>query len=332
MGCGHGEGRNLHGGRGARKTAGLTVHAAARNLKYMRRIVFAALVLGALARGAHAQQVPGRDLLDFPLGTLGEAPALATQLGDGLWNPATVSVPLDMRLRIAAAAFATAAEQGATAQTLAAAMRVSRELTVGLVALRAGVRDIVRTDTDPQSVAGDVPYGTNMLSALVARRDPYFTTGVALRFRTGQLDGIRRSAFGLDAGIVTKGLGARDARLALASYLWSPGAGTDERPGLTGAADLRLGGASPEHEMRLAYAVTATQSLGPEHYLVASGRNGHFSARAGISRATSWGLVTWGSRVGLGLHSARYSVGLSREERDGGLPASYQFLLTSRFP
>ena len=310
----------------------MTVHGWARNLKYMRRIVFAALVLGAFPRGAHAQRVPGRDLLDFPLGTLGEAPALAAQVGDGLWNPALAIVQPGVRFRVGAAAFATAAEQGASAQTLVAAMRTAGDLTVGLSALRASVRDIVRTDTDPQTVAGEVPYGTTMLSALVARRQAYLTTGVALRFRAGEVDGTRRSALGLDAGVVTHGLGPRDARIGVASYLWRPGAAADDRPGLSGAADLRLGGRSAEHEVRLAYAVTAVQSMGPEHYLVVGGRNGHFSARAGISRATSWGVATWGSRVGLGLHSARYAVGLSREERDGGLPASYQFTLTSRFP
>ena len=56
----------------------------------MCRMMFAATVSLVLlgARGVEAQRVAGRDLLEFPLGILAEAPALSDQMIGGLWNPA----------------------------------------------------------------------------------------------------------------------------------------------------------------------------------------------------------------------------------------------------
>ena len=62
------------------------------NLKYMSRFIFATLGSLVLTAAAAAQQVPGRDLFEFPLGLLAEAPALSMQMTGGLWNPATASL------------------------------------------------------------------------------------------------------------------------------------------------------------------------------------------------------------------------------------------------
>src|SRR5512132_2588140 len=120
----------------------------------MRRIVFTALIGASALAGpptAAAQRVPGRDLLDFPIGTLAEPAALASQMGDGLWNPATIRLLPDRRARVSAGALATGADQGVVAQAIAGALALPRELTVGASVVRAAVRDLVRTETDPQS-------------------------------------------------------------------------------------------------------------------------------------------------------------------------------------
>jgi hypothetical protein len=62
------------------------------NVKYMSRFIFGLAVSFILSRTATAQQVPGRDLLEFPLGTLAESPALTRQIAGGLWNPATATL------------------------------------------------------------------------------------------------------------------------------------------------------------------------------------------------------------------------------------------------
>jgi len=61
-------------------------------LKLMCRITFAAVAAAAALSPLQAQQVPGRQLYDFPLGALAEAPALANSAGGGFWNPATIAL------------------------------------------------------------------------------------------------------------------------------------------------------------------------------------------------------------------------------------------------
>jgi hypothetical protein len=293
----------------------------------MRRMLFTALLLAA-ARSAGAQRVPGRDLLDFPIGTLAEPAALASEVGDGLWNPATLALPAARRARASAGALATGEDQGVAAQTIAAAVALPHDLTVGLSLLHAAVRDLVHTETDPQSL-GDIPYGTTLASALLARQDANVTTGVALRWRQGQAGSARRSAFGVDGGVVARGLGRRDARLGVSSFLWRPADARDERTSLLAAGDVRLGGSSERSELRAGYGFTLTEQLGQEHYAFVGGRSGVIALRAGLARSLDYGVYNWRTRLGVGLHYARYTLGLAREDGPSGLAPAYQFTLTS---
>src|SRR5687768_2485727 len=68
----------------------------------MRHLCFAATLGAAVAaapRATQAQAVPGRDLYDFAIGALGEAPALAVATAGGLYNPAATLLAPTGRLR-----------------------------------------------------------------------------------------------------------------------------------------------------------------------------------------------------------------------------------------
>src|ERR1043166_5050184 len=139
-------------------------------LKYMSRFTFAALAVLALSRPAAAQQVPGRDLLDFPLGSLAEAPALSGRMTAGLWNPATSTLNPNVRGSVGVAALWTPQEQGVRLQMLAGEYRVRSGLTASLSLAQASVSDIFKTETDPQSFGDQIPYGTTLLSVGAAAR------------------------------------------------------------------------------------------------------------------------------------------------------------------
>jgi hypothetical protein len=296
----------------------------------MRRFIFAALVhVGALAK-LHAQRVPARDLLDLPLGTLAEPAALAGTVGDGLWNPATASLPRSLRARVAVAALTTSSAQGVSAQAVTGAVALPDGATLSLAVARATLRDIQRTSTDPQTL-GEIGYNTTVASATFAREWRWVTAGMALRYRSGELDMSRSAALGLDAGVVGKVPVGNDVRVALSSYLWRFGSEEGDRPALAAATDVRLAGSTDVHELRAGYSLVATRELGRDDYLHVGGRSGRFMARGGLLRATAFDVVTWGSRLGIGLQHARYVIAFAREERETGLPPSYQFTLTTSF-
>ena len=282
-----------------------------------------------LPSAAAAQWVPGRDLLDFPIGTLAEAPALATQARIGLWNPAAIVTREEERARFGVAALTTPADQGVSAQLAGAALRLAGGLNVGLSVARAAVGDLLVTDEDPLSL-GEVRYSTTLVSAMVARRNgDHVATGLAVRYRGGQLGGMSRGAIALDGGVLVDRLGSRDARVAASTFLWSPANQEEERATFTGAADLRLAGREATHEARAGYSYAATQGGVREHYAFVGGRSGIWEGRGGLARTAAFGHARWRLRLAVGVYYARYGVAVGREENGAGLPATYQFSLSS---
>jgi hypothetical protein len=306
----------------------LTAHGSARNVNFMRRLMFAMMVLPACAALGRAQDVPGRDLLDFPLGTLAEAPTLATHSADGFWNPAAAVLAPNVRARAGAAALAPPADQGGAMQLLAIAARVPGSVTVGLSIVRASVSDLIRTEFDPRSVGGEIPYGTTVLSAIAGRRHENIAGALALRYRMGEEDMVRRAILGVDGGVIAERLFGTELRAAASTFLWSPANTNESRARFGVALDTRLFGVDSLREARGGYAAAVSTGV-QEHYVFTSGRVDVWELRGGVVGRRAYGHVAWRPRLGVGLHYARWRVGLSREENGAGLGPIYQFMLSS---
>lgn len=296
----------------------------------MRHMIFGVGTAALCAASLRAQEVPGRDLLLFPVGTLAEPQALATAAGLSFWNPAAGALDDSSRARGTIAALTTPADQGASLQLVDLSARFPAGITASISAVHGSVDGLVRTDDSPLGGA-DIAYGTWVLSAGVSRRQDRVTVGLAARHRTGRLDGDRRGALGLDAGVVADGLLGVDARLAASSFLWRPAA-SEERTTFSLAGDARVWGPDAHHQLRAGYAYGHTESLAREHYLFASGRWDGIEARAGVAKLRAFGAETHRLRLGVGLHRARYLVGVAREEGGAGLDAIYQFTLSATLP
>src|SRR5258708_4226614 len=133
----------------------------------LRLALGAAFVLSTT--GAGGQRVPGRDLLTHPLGLIGEAPALGSGAGSGLWNPATSVLEPGEHGRLAATALSAPIDVALSGQAFHGAIaRTAGTFSLSLV--RAAIADLVHTETDPQSVGNDIPYNTWVVSAGFARR------------------------------------------------------------------------------------------------------------------------------------------------------------------
>jgi hypothetical protein len=302
----------------------------------MRHKIFGVLVatLGAAppaAAALGAQEVPGRDLLLFPLGTLAEPQALATAAGLGLWNPAASALDDSSRARGTVAALTSPADQGVSMQLVEVAARVPASVTVSLSVLRGAVGGLIRTEDSPIG-AGEIPYGTWLFSAGISRRQERVTVGLAARHRVGRLDGQRHGALGMDAGVLAERLFGVDARLAVASFLWRPASAAEARTTYALAGDARVWGADAHHQLRAGYSYAHTQSLAREHYVFTSARWSGAEGRAGIVAHEGFGTGTRRLRLGIGLHRARYLVGLAREEGGAGLDPIYQFTLSTTLP
>lgn len=301
----------------------------------MRRFVLATLAVPLASAAGLGQQLPGRDLFDLPISALAEGTALALFAGDGLRNPASLYVSSAERGRLSLTSLATGREQRVSGQTLTVAYAV-RGTTVGVSLARSSVSDIARTDTDPQTVGPDIPYGLVVVSVGAARREiKNLTSGIALRYQRGELDSERRQEFGLDAGVIVDSLAGRDVTLAASSFLWRPGAGI----GNAGRSGASFSGAiearaltlhwRPAISVRAGYAWTGTPRMSNEHFGYVTMRARVWDARVGAARVLTPNDATTRLRIALGARSGRYRLGVAREESPYGLSPAYVFMLVT---
>jgi hypothetical protein len=310
----------------------LTGRARTGNLKSMRCLKFAAAAAFLLAGPSEAQRVPGRDLLHYPIGTLAEAPSLALDSGDGFQNPAAVRLSDGAKVRGTAVALNTGTDLGISAQLASVAVALPNDVTVGFSAVHAAINGIGHTMDDPQPIGRDIPYSTLVLSLTGARRSlNYLTSGIAVRYRTGEVDGTRRSTFGLDGGLIADRVFGYDARVGVSSFLWGPGAGEGKDASFSTAFDAKVIGPDTTHQARVGYSYTFADGASAGHYVFVSGRYARWIARGGIARTNVFGSADTALRLALGVRYARYTVGLSREDSAGGFDPTYQFALSGVF-
>jgi hypothetical protein len=175
-----------------------------------------------------------------------------------------------------------------------------------------------------------------VLSLIGARRiggplGGHLVVGAAARYRSGRADTVSAGIGALDGGLVVDQLlGRRDVRLALSSYLATPGDHPAERPGVHFGADGRLAGLDALHEARAGVAYDATRGGVRETGLYASGRWGVAEARAGIAQAREFGSRQTRSRLALGFHGTRFAVGVGHEGSDPGFGSIWQFTLSTQ--
>jgi hypothetical protein len=309
----------------------LTRLLSAPKLRRMRRLALIHTAVVLASASAPAQQLPGRDLFELPISALAEGTALALFAGDGLRNPASLYVSSRERGRLSLSSLATGREQRVTAQTVAVAYAI-RGNTLGVSLARSSVSDIARTDTDPQTIGPDVPYGLVVLSVAAARRQGNtLTSGIAIRYQTGALDTERRGEVGVDAGVIVDSVVGRDITIAASSFLWRPGALGGSGAAFSAASEAgvitlrRLTNVN----MRVGYAWTGTADMSNEHFGYVTLRTRVWDARVGAARVVTANDATTRLRIALGARSGRYRLGVAREDNPYGLAPSYIFMLVT---
>ena len=292
----------------------------------MPRLALAAL--GFLtAASAAAQRIPGRDLLTYPLGLIGEPAALGVDAAGGLWNPASGELGPKDRYRVAVSALNAPIDLSLAGQVLHAASALrGGTFTVSLV--HASIGSLAHTETDPQSLGDDVPYYTFVASAGWMRRmSPHVVAGAALRWHTGTADGVHAHTFTTDGGVVFDHLAWRDATVGVSTFMWTQ-SGSDA-PVFEFAADARAAGTDSLRAVRAGLARTHTRGAATEWYPYANVRYGKLELRGGPVRVEEFGATTTRMRLAFALHHGTYSVGLVREDNESGLTPTYQLSLAN---
>lgn len=294
-------------------------------------VAVAALVLPALAG---AQGVPARDLWDFPIGALAEAPAVAGAAGAALYNPASPMQAGSPRGRalFGVTALSASADQGVEGQVAHATWFRSAASAFTLSLARAAVGGIVRTGTDPQGL-GSVAYQswvTSLSSAHALSR--HVVVGAAARVRTGRADLETGRAVAADLGIVVQHLTPLDLRIGAGSFLWRPGREIEDRSGGSIAADARLLGRSDLRGLRAGHSQQWARRGATEAFTYVRGRFDVLELLAGTAQTRRFGESNRRARFGVVFHFARYSAGIAREDGVSRLAPSYQFSLTTLLP
>jgi hypothetical protein len=297
------------------------------NVKYMSRFIFAALASISLAIPAAAQQVPGRDLLDFPLGLLAESAPLSSRMTGGFWNPATSMLSSNARAEFGFAGLTTPQEQGVRLDMVAGSFRVRPSVTATLSVAQASVSDILRTETDPQSLGGEIQYGTTLASAGVATTRGNITAGAAARYRWASIDAQRSGVFALDLGAIVDRVAGTPVRVAVSTFLLTPSR-SKEAPTYLAAADLPLIRRDSTFVLRGGYSFSRTDGRGREDYGFATTSYRQFDASAGVAETSVFGNHDRRWRLGVGFRYAGYTAAIGREDGAAGIGGSTQFLIT----
>lgn len=305
-------------------------------LKCMSRLAFAAFASVILSASTAAQEVPARDLLEFPLGLMADAPALSSRMPASLWNPASRAMTAAQRAEIGVAGLTTPQAQGVQLDMIAAEYKFRPNLSLAFSFAQASVSDILRTAGDPQSLGGEIPYGTNLVSlgvATIARpsRLGAWSAGVAARYRWATVDDSRAGAVSTDAGVIVDHLLGTPVRGAASTFLFSPNRSRDVATYML-AIDAPVYRRDSTTTVRLGYSLAQTPSHGRDDYAFTSIDRRWLDVSGGFDWSTAFGDRDRRLRLGIGLRYSSYVVAFAREEGSAGLGANYQFLLTRAIP
>ncbi|HTT67449.1 MAG TPA: hypothetical protein VMF70_05420 [Gemmatimonadales bacterium] len=300
-----------------------------------RGAVLALVVVGRLgiARDAFGQAAVASDLWQVAGATLVVPPPLVEDGSAALWMPAVVLDRSGSMLRIGVEAIHAPSDVGVSGGIAAVGIRLGALGTLNAVYGRLGVDGLVRTETSPEGIGGDVPVYAEVISLGFARSvAPGLVAGAAVRSMAGQLDVESRNQLGLDVGL--RYTDPNRITLAFATRFFDPTFRQAEEAASYSVATSYRTLPSPmlgsSGVVTLRYGATWSHGEGVQHLLSA----GLALARVlevdvGAAREVEDGVSVWRSRLGFGVVAGRYRVYLARDGGVNDFGATYRFGLTT---
>lgn len=282
----------------------------------------------ALLLAQAAPPVAAQTVLDWPLLLEARPVPLVTGAGAVLGNPGALPF-LDLRAQGMVSDLETPEEMGLRAVTLAAAVRVHGDWTVGAAYRHIGLGDMLRTDGPPiRDAALPMEVGEDVFALALGTRFGPLAAGVGARLDTPAEDlggddawaGTLGATFAPTVPLVGLRLAANleldadDARAAAAAELVAP----------------RL--MAKRLDLALAYGLQQTGPLGAAHALVLSGIwQETFELQTGATAQPGAGDRDWVPLLAALLHLDRYELGIVREQLPNDFGAALHFRLSIAF-
>lgn len=204
--------------------------------------------------------------------------------------------------------------------------RIVPRLTVGGIAGRVAVQDLVRTTTSPASVPGDIPVYSQFVGVVAATHLAGFELGAVAELHDAALDAVRDGGLTTDIGVrwhlfhtITLGAATHFAAPTLQSE-----ANTDYLAGAEWRfARATLWGAPAEFAARYGIAYRspggADQTFGAGMLL-----DGHFRLDWAWTRERSYGVGSWRSAIAVGFRTGRYTIAIARGSGLNDIGANYR--------
>jgi hypothetical protein len=298
-----------------------------------RLVVVLLLGMSGGAADAHAQAAIASDLWRVAAGTLVVPAALARDGSAALWTPAAV-LPSGTGMAVAIEAVHAPSEVGIGGGIATLQVRAGRVGTLSLIYGRLGIDGLVRTETSPESIGGDIAAYAEVLSlGLAGRLATGLVAGVAVRELSGRLDVDSRAQMGVDVGV--RYTDPDRVTLAFSTRFFDPTLrGAESAAIYNAAASYRTAGGplwGTTGALIFRYGMTWVHGEGVQ-YLLSTGLDlgGVVALDAGAAREATAGSTVWRGRLGVALDVGRYRVYLNRDGGVNDFGATYRFGLMAR--
>jgi hypothetical protein len=280
-----------------------------------------------LPTGARAQAPAWANLWRVTDGTLVRPAALGSEPTAAFWNPAAVVASRGPAFT--AEIFQTPDVVNVSAVLLGASYALDRHLSVGMLAGRLSVGDLVRTTTSPASDVGDIQVYSQFAGTAVGLKVGPVELGVTTLLHDARLDGDAVGGFTVDLGLRFEPL----PRLVLgaATHMGDPLA-------THGDASQFVAGASYAHQVAplfglgadvlFRYGLTLRASGGAEH-LASAGLLllRRLAIDGGVIWSEGYGTGAWQPLLGLAFRAGAYHVGIARGNGVADVGAAYRVTL-----
>jgi len=283
--------------------------------------------LALLPPAAQAQAPAWADLWRVTDGTLVRPAALSTAPSAAFWNPAAVVASHGPAF--SAEIFQTPDVVNVSAALLGASYTVHPRLSIGVLAGRLSVGDLVRTSTSPASDAGEIPVYTQFAGTALGTTLGPAAIGVTALLHDARLDGEESGGFTLDVGLQVQPVSS--LVLAVATHVGDPIATESDASQVVAGASYAISIAPVlgfGADVLVRYGLTIHQLGGTEHLaglgLVLARR---LAIDGGVSWSRGYGTSAWQPMLGLAFRAGAYRVGISRGTGVADLGAAYRVIL-----